>query len=261
MKVSIITVCYNSSATIENTIKSVKSQTYKDIEYIIIDGGSTDNTNQIINNYSECVDIHISESDEGLYDAINKGIGMATGDVIGILNSDDFFCHEHSVADLISGFVSDDIDGVYSDLVYVQERDTSKVTRLYTSKVTRLYSSKVYKQSLIKFGLMLPYPTFYVKRSVYEKCGLYKTDYRVAADFELIASCVSKGTKLNRVPKITVKMREGGISSSSLLWRVHQNAEIVRAWRDNGIYTNIVMVALKLPYKIFTLLTRKFVSV
>ncbi|WP_237772622.1 glycosyltransferase [Vibrio parahaemolyticus] len=91
MKVSIITVCYNSSATIEDTIKSVKSQTYKDIEYIIIDGGSTDNTNQIINNYSECVDIHISESDEGLYDAMNKGIGMATGDVVGILNSDDFF--------------------------------------------------------------------------------------------------------------------------------------------------------------------------
>ncbi|AVF67399.1 glycosyltransferase [Vibrio harveyi] len=253
MKVSIITVCYNSSATIEDTIKSVKSQTYKDIEYIIVDGGSTDNTNQIINNYSECVDIHISESDEGLYDAMNKGIGMATGDVIGILNSDDFFCTEHSVADLISGFVSDDIDGVYSDLVYVQEKDTSKVTRLY--------SSKVYKQSLIKFGLMLPHPTFYVKRSVYEKCGLYRTDYRVAADFELIARCVSKGTKLNRVPKITVKMREGGISSSGLLWRVHQNAEIVRACRDNGIYTNIAMVALKLPYKIFTLLTRKFVSV
>lgn len=253
MKVSIITVCYNSSATIEDTIRSVKSQTYKDIEYIVIDGGSTDSTNQIVNDYSEFIDKHISESDEGLYDAMNKGIRMATGDVVGILNSDDFFSTEHSVEDLMSGFVSDEIDGVYSDLVYVQERDTSQVTRLY--------SSKIYKKPLIRFGLMLPHPTFYVKRSVYEKCGLYKTDYRVAADFELITRCVSKGTKLNRVPKITVKMREGGISSSSLIWRVHQNAEIVRACRENGIYTNLAMVALKLPYKLLTLMTRKFVSV
>mgnify|MGYP000672259766 CR=1 FL=1 len=108
---------------------------------------------------------------------------------------------------------------------------------------------------------MLPHPTFYVKQSVYNRCGLYKTNYRVAADFELIARCVSKGVILNRVPKITVKMREGGVSSSGLMWRVHQNLEIVRACRENGIYTNLTMVALKLPYKVLTLLTRKFVSV
>ncbi|PMM14354.1 glycosyl transferase [Vibrio breoganii] len=253
MKVSIITVCYNSSATIEDTIKSVQSQTYEDIEYIIIDGGSSDSTNQIVSNYSDVVDIHISESDEGLYDAMNKGIKMATGDVVGILNSDDFFSSEESVAELISGFNSENIDAVYSDLVYVQENDTSKVTRFY--------SSKVYKKSLIKFGLMLPHPTFYAKRSVYNACGLYKTNYRVAADFELITRCVSKGIILNRVPKITVKMREGGISSSGLMWRVHQNVEIVRACRENGIYTNLAMVALKLPYKVFTLVTRNFVSI
>lgn len=253
MKFSIITVCYNSAATIEDTIKSIKAQTYKDIEYIIIDGGSTDNTNQIISGHSDVVDVHISEKDDGLYDAMNKGIKMATGDVIGILNSDDFFCSETSVAELASGFTNENIDAVYSDLVYVQERDTSRVTRLY--------SSKAYKKSLMRFGLMLPHPTFYVKRDVYDTCGLYKTDYRVAADFELIARCVSKGIKLNRVPKITVKMREGGISSSGLMWRVHQNIEIVRACRENGIYTNLAMVALKLPYKVLSLLTRKFVRV
>lgn len=253
MKVSIITVCYNSAETIEDTIKSIKAQTYKNIEYIVVDGGSKDHTNQIVNKYSEVVDVHISEKDEGLYDAMNKGIDIATGDVIGILNSDDFFCSETSVAELMTGFTSEKIDGVYSDLVYVKEDDTSKVTRLY--------SSKVYKKSLIKFGLMLPHPTFYVRQSVYNTCGLYKTNYRVAADFELIARCVSKGVTLNRVPKITVKMREGGISSSGLMWRVHQNLEIVRACRENGIYTNLAMVALKLPYKVLTLLTRKFVSV
>jgi glycosyltransferase involved in cell wall biosynthesis len=253
MKVSIITVCYNSSATIEDTIKSVKSQTYKDVEYIIVDGGSTDNTNQIVNKYSDFVDLHISEKDEGLYDAMNKGIQRAKGDVVGILNSDDIFCSKNSLAELMSGFTSEHVDGVYSDLVYVRTRDTSKVTRLY--------SSKIFKQSLIKYGLMLPHPTFYVKRSVYRRYGLYKTDYRVAADFEFIARCVSKGIELNRVANITIKMREGGISSSGLMWRVHQNAEIVRACKENGIYTNLAMVALKLPYKIFTLLTRKFVSV
>ncbi|MFA0542207.1 glycosyltransferase family 2 protein [Vibrio sp. 10N.222.52.B7] len=253
MKVSIITVCYNSAETIEDTINSIKAQTYENIEYIVVDGGSKDHTNQIVNKYSEVVDIHISEKDEGLYDAMNKGIKMATGDVIGILNSDDFFCSENSVAELMAGFTSEKIDGVYSDLVYVKEHDTSKVTRLY--------SSKVYKQSLIKFGLMLPHPTFYVRQSVYNTCGLYKTNYRVAADFELIARCVSKGIILNRVPKITVKMREGGVSSSGLMWRVHQNSEIVRACRENGIYTNLAMIALKLPYKVLTLLTRKFVSV
>ncbi|EOW9217168.1 glycosyltransferase [Vibrio cholerae] len=251
MKVSIITVCYNSAKTLEDTIVSVASQDYENIEYIIIDGGSTDRTNEIIEKYSDNIDVYLSEKDEGLYDAMNKGIKLAQGDVIGILNSDDFFVSKSSVSDLMSGFNKSNVDAVYSDLVYVQANNTDKITRLY--------SSKFFKRSLIKFGLMLPHPTFYAKKSVYDKCGFYKLDYRVAADFEFIARCVEKGVIFNRVPKITIKMREGGISSSGLMWRIHQNAEIVRACRDNGIYTNLAMVALKLPYKIFTLLTRGFV--
>ncbi|EKO3632741.1 glycosyltransferase family 2 protein [Vibrio metschnikovii] len=253
MKVSIITVCYNSEKTIEDTIKSVASQDYNDIEYIIIDGGSTDSTPDIVKKYSNHVDVYLSEKDDGLYDAMNKGIRLASGDVIGILNSDDFFVSRSSVSDLMSGFCQLDVDAVYSDLIYVQAENTDKVTRLY--------SSKIFKRSLIRFGLMLPHPTFYAKRSVYDKCGLYKLNYRVAADFEFITRCVTKGIKFNRVPKITVKMREGGISSSGLMWRIHQNSEIVRACRENGIYTNLIMVALKLPYKVFTLLTRKLVRV
>lgn len=251
MKVSIITVCYNSEKTIEDTIKSVAAQDYDEIEYIIIDGGSTDRTHDIVEKYSDNVDIYLSEKDEGLYDAMNKGIKLASGDVIGILNSDDFFISQSSVSDLMSGFRQLDIDAVYSDLVYVQADNTDKVTRLY--------SSKIFKRSLIRFGLMLPHPTFYVKKTVYQECGLYKLDYRVAADFEFITRCATRGVIFNRVSKVTVKMREGGISSSGFLWRVHQNAEIVRACRENGIYTNLAIVALKLPYKLFTLLTRKFV--
>ncbi|EGR2422861.1 glycosyltransferase [Vibrio cholerae] len=251
MKVSIITVCYNSAKTLEDTIVSVVSQDYENIEYIIIDGGSTDRTNEIVEKYAGNIDVYLSEKDEGLYDAMNKGIKLAKGDVIGILNSDDFFASKSSVSNLMSGFSQSNVDAVYSDLVYVQADNTNKITRLY--------SSKIFKRSLIKFGLMLPHPTFYAKRSVYEKCGFYKLNYRVAADFEFITRCAVRGMQFKRVPKVTVKMREGGISSRGLLWRVHQNSEIVRACRDNGIYTNLAMVALKLPYKIFTLLTRGFV--
>lgn len=253
MKVSIITVCYNSEKTIEDTLYSVASQTYPNIEYIIVDGGSTDRTNEIVRKYSEFVDVHVSEKDNGLYDAMNKGIMLSTGDVIGILNSDDFFLSKESLSELISGFYQEDIDAVYSDLVYVKAEDTNKITRLY--------SSKVFKKFLIKFGIMLPHPTFYAKRSVYEQYGFYKLSYRVAADFEFITRCLVNGVKINRVPTVSIKMREGGISSSGLLWRVHQNVEIVRACRENGIQTNLFFVALKLPYKIFTLLSSKFIRV
>lgn len=204
MKVSIITVCYNSEKTIEDTIRSVAGQTYKDIEYIIVDGGSTDQTNEIVKKYSDVVSVHISEKDNGLYDAMNKGIKLATGDVVGILNSDDFFVSDNSLLELMDGFFSPDIDAVYSDLVYVES--------VNTNKVTRLYSSKVFKKSLIKFGIMLPHPTFYAKKNIYDNYGLYKLNYRVAADFEFIARCVMNNITLNRVPSITVKMREGGLA-------------------------------------------------
>lgn len=253
MKVSIITVCFNSEATIEDTIQSVASQDYPDIEYIVIDGGSSDATNAIISKHSNVVDIHISEPDRGLYDAMNKGIHMASGDVVGIINSDDFFVSSKSVSELMAGFESEDIEAVYSDLVYVDQNDTNKVTRLY--------SSKIFKKSLIKFGIMLPHPTFYAKREVYKAVGDYKLTYRVAADFEFITRCIVQNITLKRVPVIAVKMREGGISSSGLRWRIHQNMEIVRACRENGIKTNLFLVAMKLPYKLLTLATRKLVRV
>jgi glycosyltransferase involved in cell wall biosynthesis len=253
MKVSIITVCFNSEKTIEDTIKSIQSQTYPDIEYIVVDGRSKDGTNEIVNKYDEIVSIHVSEKDNGLYDAMNKGISLASGDIIGILNSDDVLADEHVIDKIIAGFDSENVDAVYSDLIYVSEHDLNKPTRLY--------SSKVFSKKLIKFGIMLPHPTFYVRKTCYEAFGIYKTNYRVAADFELLARFMSKGIKSIRLPFISVKMREGGISSSGLLWRIHQNFEIVRACKENGFYTNIFLVMLKLPYKLLTLLTRWFVTV
>ena len=252
MKVSIITVCFNSEKTIEDTLKSIKSQTYSNIEHIVVDGLSKDNTNQIVSKYSDTVSIHISEKDDGLYDAMNKGLSLATGDIVGILNSDDVLADKSVIDKIVAGFDGDNVDAVYSDLIYVSEHDLNKPTRLY--------SSKVFSKRMIKFGLMLPHPTFYVRKRCYDSLGGYKTNYRVAADFELLTRFMSKGIKSIRLPIISVKMREGGISSSGLLWRVHQNFEIVRACKENGIYSNILFVMLKLPYKLLTLSTRWFVK-
>lgn len=253
MKVSIITVSFNSENTIEDTLQSIKSQTYSNIEYIVIDGLSNDGTNEIVKKYRDIVSIHVSEKDRGLYDAMNKGISLASGDIVGILNSDDVLADDSVIEKIVAGFDDVSVDAVYSDLIYVSEHNLNKPTRLYTSKV--------FSKRIIKFGIMLPHPTFYVRKACYEKFGLYKITYRVAADFELLARFMSKGIKAIRLPFISVKMREGGISSSGLLWRVHQNFEIVRACKENGLYTNIFLVMLKLPYKLFTLLTRWFVPV
>ncbi|MDB4279342.1 glycosyltransferase [Paraglaciecola sp.] len=253
MKVSIITVCFNSDRTIEDTIKSIQSQTYPDIEYIVVDGLSKDRTNEVVSKYGDIVSVHVSEKDSGLYDAMNKGIKLATGDIVGVLNSDDVLADDSVIEKIVAGFDDESIDATYSDLIYVSQHDLNKLTRLY--------SSKVFSKRMMKFGIMLPHPTFYVRKKCYETLGLYKVDYRVAADFELLARFMSQGIKSRRLPFISVKMREGGISSSGLLWRVHQNFEIVRACRENGIYTNIFFVMLKLPYKLLTLLTRWFIPV
>lgn len=180
-------------------------QDYPNIEYIIVDGTSEDNTVNIFNEYQDRIAMVISELDKGLYDAMNKGIWVSTGAVIGILNSDNF-SSESSVSKLMSGFNRGDIDTLYSDLVYVRARRTIKIARLY--------SSEVFKESLVKFGVMLHYLTFYSKNYVYTKYGPYKLDCRVVADFEFIARCVVNTVFINRFWAVTVRMRDGGISFS-----------------------------------------------
>jgi len=247
MKVSIVTVCYNSETTIRDTIESVLSQSYLDIEYIIIDGTSSDRTMTIVEEYKDRIDRVISEPDKGIYDAMNKGIKLATGDVVGILNSDDIFTDNKVIAAVASLLENDDsITGIYGDLVYVQRNNIEKKVRDY--------SPKFFSNWKIRFGLMLPHPTLYLRREVFSKVGFYRLDYRVAADFEFITRLVKAGVSLKRLPKIMVKMREGGISSTGILWRIHQNMEIVRACRDNGVYTNLFMVSTKVPFKLLSYL-------
>ena len=242
MKISIVTISYNSEKTIRDTILSVLSQTYFDIEYIVIDGGSTDGTIDIIEEYRDKISIFISEPDEGIYDAMNKGISLAKGEFVGILNSDDFYN-----TDVIEGLVSfikgnPCLDCVYSDVVYVRRENPKKITRVY--------SSKNFAQKMIRFGFMIPHSGFYAKKELFDKFGYYKMGYRVSADFELMARFMKKGATFGYYDKIMVKMRDGGISSSGFLWRIHQNFEIVRACRENGIFSSILLIALKIPSKL-----------
>ena len=243
MKVSVITVCYNSASTIRDTIESVIAQDYEDLEYILVDGGSTDTTMDIVSQFDDGIDVIISEPDEGIYDAMNKGIKAASGDIVGTLNSDDLFTDDRRISELAAFLdANPELDGAYGDLVFVRRDDVDSITRRY--------SSKLFSTRLIRFGLMLPHPTFYVKRSLFERLGFYRHGYRVAADFELITRFLKNGVRLGRIGQVMVKMREGGISTTGLFWRIHQNMEIVRACRENGISTNIFLVALKLPIKL-----------
>ncbi|MEJ1336283.1 MAG: glycosyltransferase family 2 protein [Candidatus Sedimenticola sp. (ex Thyasira tokunagai)] len=249
MKISIITVCFNSEETIRDTIESVLSQDYDDIEYLIIDGLSNDNTMRIVSQYRNKIEKIISEPDRGIYDAMNKGIHLSTGSVVGMLNSDDVFSGVDAISKLAL-FLSDnpDLDGAYADLVFVK-RDK-------IDKVTRFYSSKFFSFCTVRFGFMCPHPTFYVKRKLFDSFGFYKLGYRAAADFELIVRFMKRGAALGRNATVMVRMREGGISTTGFWQRIHQNFEIVRACRENGIYTNIFMVALKVPMKLIGYLVR-----
>lgn len=243
LKISIITVCYNSVETIRDTIESVLSQQYPDIEYIIVDGASKDGTLELISEYEGRISKVISESDKGIYDAMNKGVQAATGDFVGILNSDDVFAGSDVIQNLVAHLKNNpSADAVYADLVFVQRKEMDVVTRRY--------SSSGFSPWKVRFGFMIPHPTFYARRELFDKYGSYKLGYRVSADFELMARFMSKGVKMVRHSAVMVKMREGGISTTGFWWRIHQNLEIVRACRENGIYTNILLVAMKVPFKL-----------
>ena len=241
MKVSIITVVRNNKRTIKDAINSILNQTYKDIEYIIIDGASTDGTVEIVKNYGNRIAKFISEPDKGIYDAMNKGIAQATGDVVGILNSDDFYVNNDVIEQVIREFNSRGVDSVFSDLVYVGRDDVNKTIRFF--------DSGQFKTSLFSYGLMPAHPTFFVKKIVYEKYGNFRTDLKNAADFDLLARFfyVNKIT-YHYIDKVMVKMRLGGASTSfGSVWT--NNIEILSACRVNGIRTNIFKILLRYVFK------------
>jgi glycosyltransferase involved in cell wall biosynthesis len=246
MKVSIITATFNSSAHIADCVKSINDQTYHDIEHIIVDGASKDNTLDIVNGIPNRVEKIISEPDKGIYDAMNKGIQAATGDVIGILNSDDFFTSDDVIQTVVESFNNYAIDALYGDVHFVSPDNLSKSVRYY--------SSSVFKPSLFRFGFMPAHPSFYMKKECYDKYGLYALDYKIASDYDLLIRYLYKEKiKYKYIKKDFVTMRTGGVSTENFNSRVTLNKEIVRACRKYGIYTNMFMLSLKYLYKIFEL--------
>lgn len=242
MKISIITVCYNSGKTIEDTFKSVQSQLYKNIEYIVIDGGSKDNTLDLINQYKDIIDYTVSEKDKGLYDAINKGIEKSTGDFVGILNSDDIFYSERTLQ-LIANFLVDN-----SDI----EASIGDIVQHNNNKVIRKYSSKNWRPEDLKKGFMPPHPSIFIKKSVYNKFGLYKLGYKIAADYELIIRYFLKEKiRFKYSGIITTSMLVGGASSSGYRSYRIISDEIEKAFKQNQIEFSKNRVKYRIFWKFF----------
>ncbi len=247
MKVSIITVTYNSAATLQDTLESVKRQDYPNIEHILVDGASKDGTVNIIKSYPH-VAKYVSEKDKGLYDAINKGILMSTGDVIGILNSDDFFPHDKVISNMVKCLTENNADAVFGDIAFVRPENLRRIVRLYSS---RRFSPRKFA-----YGYMPAHPSFYVKRKFYEEYGLYKLDYKIAADYELLMRFMhSNQLKYVYQPEVMVYMRTGGVSNKNVLSRYVLNKEIIKACRENGVRTNMLKLSFKYFFKVFEYVT------
>jgi glycosyltransferase involved in cell wall biosynthesis len=242
MKFSIITVAYNSSATIADTMRSVCEQSFPDIEHIIIDGASTDGTPQLALAEMRSGGVLVSEPDRGLYDAMNKGIAMASGDIIGILNSDDLYAHCDVLQIVAEQFSQHGVQAILSDVGFF--RDDSSY------KITRRYNSGYFHPRRLGWGWMPAHPGMFMLRESYIDAGEFRTDYKIAADFEFIArTFVKQNIRYRYINEVTVLMRLGGRSTSGFRANITINREVLRACRENGIYSNWAMLACKYPRK------------
>lgn len=247
MKVSIITATYNSARTLRDALESVLRQTYNDIEYIIVDGLSTDGTIDIIRHYEPFFNGRlkwISEKDEGIYDAMNQGIRMATGEVVGMLNSDDYFTSQDVVESFMSEFNDHSLDAVFGDVHYINDGKPDKCVRYYCSKG--------FKPWKLRFGFMPAHPSFYCLRKVFDQAGLYKTDYAIGSDYEMMVRLFSVyKIKAKYHKKDFVTMRIGGVSTRNIKSRLTLIGDDVRGCRENGVYTNTFMICSKFLFKLF----------
>ena len=228
---------WNNAKTIKDAINSVLNQSYKDIEYIIIDGASTDGTIEIVQSYGDKIKF-ISEKDNGLYDAMNKGIRMATGDVVGILNSDDFYASDKILQIVADEFLKGNIDSVYANLEYIDANDPKRVIRYWRSKK--------YQEGLFRSGWHPAHPTFFVKKEIYEKYGVFDLSFKIAADYELMLRFFEKYKIISSyVDEVFVKMRIGGESNKSIKNIIKANMESYMAWKANVLYINPLRFLLK----------------
>jgi glycosyltransferase involved in cell wall biosynthesis len=248
MKISIITATYNSANTVRDTLECIANQHYRKVEHIIVDGLSKDNTLDIVREFPHVAKL-ISESDKGIYDAMNKGIQLAQGDIIGILNSDDFYAHPHVLSKVAEAFADPAVQTVYADLQYVHP--------VQTEKVVRTWKAGRYRKKSFYYGWMPPHPTFFVRREIYEQFGLFNLSLRSAADYELMLRILCKHEcSAKYIPEILVKMRAGGMSNASFKNRIRANREDALAWKLNNIEPYFFTVFMKPVRKIRQLFVR-----
>lgn len=232
MKITVITVCYNSAETIGDTLRSVREQTYRNIEHIIVDGGSKDNTLAVIGAEGKHVAKIVSEKDDGIYDAMNKGIDLASGDIIGFINADDFYASTTVLMDVATAFEKSGVDSCYGDLCYVSKNDTERTVRYWRSAV--------FVPGAFEIGWCPPHPTFFVRRSVYQRLGGFDLSFKIAADFELMARYLEAARITSYyIPQVLVKMRLGGTTNRSLSNIFRQNTEIRRALSKIGLRSSL----------------------
>ena len=250
-KVSIITVTFNSAQYLQDCINSVRSQTYPNIEYIIVDGKSTDATMGVVRKNQDAIDYWISETDKGMYDAINKGMAVATGDIIGILNSDDVLDNKDVISTIVNCFEKEGVDTIYGDLEFVDRNDVNKVMRIW--------KGQPFKRSRFRYGWMPAHPTFYIKRSLVEKYGAYENHYFSAADYEFM----SRYLYLNKVssfyiPELLVRMRMGGQSNVNIKQRLRANRRDYLAMKKNKIPFAFFVSILKPLIKVHQFVGKSF---
>ncbi len=243
MKISLITATFNSADTIADTLESVHNQSYYGIEHIIIDGASQDNTLKIVKTYPQVAKL-ISEPDQGIYDAMNKGIKLADGQIIGILNSDDFYTYMDAIKDVVELFITQNVDCVYADLNYIDAK--------VKNKIRRKWKSGIYFDNAFKKGWMPPHPTFFVKKEVYDKYGYFNLDMGTAADYELMLRFLVKHQcSVAYLPKTIINMRTGGASNISIKARIKANRMDRKAWEINGLQPSPYTFLLKPLRKLY----------
>jgi glycosyltransferase involved in cell wall biosynthesis len=249
MKISIITVVYNGEATIAKAVESVIGQDHRDVEYIVIDGNSKDGTRDILKSYGTKISILVSEPDKGIYDAMNKGIALATGDVIGVLNADDFYTDHQVLSAVARAFERSGADSLIGDLIFVRPDNLDQIVRFYSSK----------DFSLRKFerGDMPPHPTFFAKRSVYERLGNFDTQYRITSDYDLMLRFLYVAKiSWTYLPKVMVTMRTGGLTNQGLRSKIKLNREIRASMKAHGLKAGVWRVYSKYFTKVFQLFKR-----
>lgn len=249
MKVSVITVCFNASAFIRTCIESVINQSYPNIEFIVVDGLSKDNTMEIVTSYGDKIAKVVSEKDKGIYDAMNKGLSMATGDIVAILNADDIYYDTQVIEKVVAGFQKTDADILYSDIVYINDDNLDKYVRYY--------SPKNFKTKDLEYGLIPPHPGVFIRKSCYDTYGGFRLGFPICGDYDLLVRLIYVNkVKAEYLPIIATKMRTGGSSAMGVKTIMRINKERMTACKDNHVPTNYFKLYIKYLEKFFQLFKR-----